>query len=210
MSEEKEDEFSGKEFLMPRFNTLHFLAKEQIDQYDSEKAKESYHRMVQIYNDINASGLRDEEKQAAYQKLTQTYNMLSSAPQKNMIDSVPLARYLFPVSFIIIVMLIIFFVKPELSSTGFAVLDTNNAPEYLGQDIVVEGNTAVDLDGYFTDDEGDDITYIVTGAPNIDVSVSGSILTINPSDGLEGLRVIKVIASDMKKNTKTDVNLIIK
>lgn len=212
--EEKKEEvwINGPEFILPRFNTLHSLVKEQVNHNDVDKARESYQRMLEIYSEMSKSGMSTEDKKESYKKLTEAFNSISnphmSEPDGN---DVPIAKYLIPISVIIIILLVVFFLKPELALMGLAVFDTNTAPEYVGNgQLVVEGNTAIDLNGYFIDNEGDKITYLVTNAPNIDVSIASNVLTLDPEPNLKGLRLITIIASDLDKSTTVDVNLIVR
>jgi hypothetical protein len=208
---EEEDWLSRPEFLLPRFNTLHSLVKEQVKHNDVNKARGNYNRMLQMYNEISKSKLSGSEKQESYKKLAEAFNTISNPPAGAAGISVPLAKYLFPISVIVIILVIIFFIKPELALTGLHAFSPNSAPEFEGDaQFIVQGKTEVNLDNHFTDPDGDKLTYLVTEAPNIDVSVSGSILTINPQLNLKGLRMITVIASDLKENTKVDVKLNIK
>ncbi|MBN2111840.1 hypothetical protein JW707_01945 [Candidatus Woesearchaeota archaeon] len=211
--EEKEEEvwINGPEFILPRFNTMHSLVKEQLKHNDANKARESYHRMLEIYAEISKSNLPSEDKKLAYKKLTEAFNEISNPMYEPETGNVAVAKYLIPISVIVIILLIVFFIKPQLALTGLAALSGNTAPEYTGNgEIIVEGNTAVDLNGYFSDAQGDRITYLVTTTPNIDVKISANVLTLDPDPGLKGLRVITIIATDLDKSTTVDVNLIVK
>ena len=121
-----------------------------------------------------------------------------------------MGKYLFPATFVVVILLIIFFVKPEFTLTGLAMFDGDNSAPYWSAGsagIGVNGKTIVDLDKYFTDPDGDRLTYTVEGARNIDIGIFGSILTIYPYRKLAGERTIKVTASDSKESTGVDVIL---
>ncbi len=85
-------------FLLPRFNTLHSLAKEQLKQGDVDKARQNYHRMLELYNEISESSLSNDEKQVSYQKLGDVFNTLSNPSYEESSGFVPLAKYLFPIN----------------------------------------------------------------------------------------------------------------
>ena len=208
---EEEAWISGPEFILPRFNTLHSLVKEQAKNSDFNQARETYNRMLQLYSKINSSNLSKEDKKESYKKLSEAFNTISKPENAPDASDIPIAKYVIPISVIVIILLVVFFLKPEIALSGLAVFAGNTAPEYVGTgEIIVEGNTAIDLDAYFIDNEGDKVTYLVTTAPNIDVSIAANILTLDPNPNLKGLRVITIIASDLDKSTTVDVNLNIK
>lgn len=198
-------------FVLPRFNTLHSLAKQQIRNNDLENAGESYHRMLAVYNEINRLGLPNSEKQAAYKKLTEVFTQISGETSEgSSLGFVPMGKYLFPVTFIIAILVIIVFVKPEFTMTGLAIFDGDNSAPYWSASsatIEVNGVTTVDLDNYFADPDGDRLAYSVSGARNMDIGISGSMLTVYPYRKLSGERTIRITASDKRESTGVDVIL---
>ena len=194
---------SSQAFFLPRFNTLHTLAQQQLNDGNKTEAKESYTRMLMLYDDINKSSLPPSDKQKAYGKLMYVFTALSSeqsfefAPQL-----VKLGKYLIPISLVILVLLIIFFLKPQFSLTGMSVSDTtnklNSAPYWDGGEpkFTIKGQTEINLDSYFNDADRDRLVYDVGDAPNLAISVSGSRLTITPDPMLKGTRVISITAFD--------------
>jgi hypothetical protein len=122
---------------------------------------------------------------------------------------VPLGKYLFPITFVVVILLIIFFVKPEFTMTGLSAFRGNSAPYWSAGSIEIDvrGNTVVDLNNYFTDPDGDRLTYIVGRAPNVDIAVSGNLLTIYPYRKAAGKRTIIIAASDLREITSVDVVL---
>jgi len=77
--EEDEDRLMrSSAFFLPRFNTLHSLAYEQLKNKENSAAKETYQRMVELYNDLNKSNTHASEKQKAYGKLMFVFTALSN------------------------------------------------------------------------------------------------------------------------------------
>lgn len=212
-ADESEEWANNPAFLLPRFNTLYDLIKAQIEHRDGNKARDTYHRMLNLYNEINSEkGLSAAEKKDAYSRLTEVFSDLSNTSFEARSGIMPFARYLFPISFVVIILLIIFFVRPEFTFTGlFAAEELNLAPEWNGgnAEFKIRGKTEINLDSYFTDPEGDEITYLATKAPGINVDVSGSTLTVYPEPGLKGTRVITIAASDLKAGTRVSATLYI-
>ena len=209
----EDDLVKNPAFVLPRLNTLYALAKEQIKNNDIDKASESYHRMLEVYNEVNRLGFSNSDKQAAYRKLTSVFTQISSeTTEGSSLGFVPLGKYLFPVTFVVVILLIIFFVKPEFTMTGLAAFGGDNSAPYWSAgstEIGVNGNTVVDLSNYFTDPDGDRLTYAVEGARNMDIGISGNMLTIYPYRKLAGERAISITASDSRESTKVSVTLII-
>ena len=67
----------------------------------------------------------------------------------------------------------------------------------------------INLDEYFSDADGDELTYISTKTDNLEVEIVGNILTLMPKEGYEGTEKITVIGSDMKAITKVPVSVVI-
>jgi len=209
----KEDDFgqddesiaSNPAYVLPRFNTLHVLAQEQLRFDDRDSAKQSYNQMLALYDSINKSNLPAADKQKAYGKLMYIFTGLSN---EQVFESEPslvhMGKYLFPISLVLIVLVIIFFIRPEFSLTGLAVADVNSAPQWTGADagFKVRGTTDINLDIYFADPDGDRLSYSVSSAPNLDISVSGSNLRIKPDPMVRGMRVVSITASDRTSSAR--------
>ena len=204
---------SSPKFLLPRFNTLYDLIKLQIDHRDGNKARDTYHRMLTLYNSINSEkSLSAGEKKDAYSRLTEVFSDLSNTSFEARSGIMPFARYIFPISVIVIILIIIFFVRPEFTFTGlFAADGMNSAPVWVGGDAEfrIRGKTEINLDSYFADPDGDDITYVATNAPGISIGITNNILTVHPSPELKGTRVITIAASDLNAGTRVSTVLYI-
>ncbi len=205
----EDDLVKNPAFILPRFNTLYALAREQIKNNDTDKAGESYHRMLALYNEVKTLSNSTSDKQEAYRKLTDIFTSVSGETSGESLGFVPLGKYLFPITFVVVILLIIFFVKPGFAMTGLAAFRGNSAPYWSAGSIEIDvsGNTVVDLNNYFTDPDGDRLTYIVGGAPNVDIAVSGNLLTIYPYRKAAGKRTISIAASDLREITRVDVIL---
>jgi hypothetical protein len=206
-----EDEWLQKpEFLLPRFNTVHSLVQKQVEYNDMAKARDNYQKLLALYDEINMSSLSATQKQDSYRKLMEIFSALSSpenAPAKSSLFSI--GKYLFPISLMVIVLLIVIFARPEFSMTGLSVFGfgENQAPVWDGgtPEFDIIGITRINLDTYF--DDWDKLTYVVTEAPNIDIGLDGSILTIVPEYGIKGTRVIHILASDGEERTRVTATL---
>lgn len=205
---------SNPVFLLPRFNTLHSLVKQQVDYGDLAAAQQNYQRMLMLYDEINRSQLQQPEKQNAYGKLMDIFSKLSNPSGYNEpLNLLAIGKYLFPISLMVIVLLIIFFARPEFTMTGLAIFngDSGTAPYWSADNAEFDiiGSTHINLDAYFKDADGDKLTYLVSGAPNIDVEVSGSQLVITPEPLIKGVRIISITASDGRNKARVSARLYI-
>ncbi|MEK6959602.1 MAG: hypothetical protein AABX47_00375, partial [Nanoarchaeota archaeon] len=89
-----------------------------------------------------------------------------------------------------------------------AEIEMNNAPMSIGGamnlTITHENSTQIDLTPYFTDTDGDALTFVATENSHFNVTVSGSILTVTAFGNWTGTDNLTVIASDLKELTRAE------
>ena len=209
--EDSEDEWIHQpEFLLPRFNTVHSLVQSQVEYGDINKARENYQKLLAVYDEINMSNLNAPQKQDSYRKLMEVFGALSSPDNlKQQSSFLTVGKYLFPVSVLVIVLLIIIFAKPEFSLTGLAALGENSAPTWVGgnPEFDIIGKTTINLDTYFDDDSWSSLDYAVTDAPNLNVDVDNNLLTIKADYNVKGVRIVHIVASDGELRTRITAKL---
>jgi len=198
------------EFLVPRFNTVHTLVQKQVENKDINLARENYQRLLGLYDEINRSSIRPQQKQESYTKLMDVFGALSNPDNLQQGSSfLTIGKYLFPVSLIVIVLIIVIFARPEFSLSGLAVFEENTAPKWVGgnPEFDIIGRTTINLDTYFKDSFFDNIEYIVASSPNLDISLDDNLLTIKAEYGIQGVRVLNIIASDGEERTRVTATL---
>ena len=210
--EEDEAWLQEPEFLLPRFNTVHSLVQKQVEYNDINSARENYQKLLALYDEVNRSSLPAAQKQEAYRKLMDVFSALSNPDNYTSRSSLfTIGKYLFPVSLMVIVLLIIIFARPEFSLTGLSVFSfgENTAPEWVGgtPEFDIVGKTTINLGTYFKDRNWNKLTYTVTDAPNLDIEVKGNLLTIMPDHGIMGVRVVHIVASDGEEKTRVTATL---
>ena len=111
--------------------------------------------------------------------------------------------------FAMLIMLVLFF-KPEY--IGLSTVDVgNHAPDWIGTttlfDMQVGIPKSIQLDALFKDADGDELVFLATSSPGIDVSVSGSMVTLLASESAKGTSTVVVMASDLTSITKVPLTI---
>ncbi len=205
MDEAEESKKEDTSYIVPRFNTLYNLAMEQMKFKDIGSARKSYARIVQLYNEVSASDVSYIDKQDAYQKLKIVHQQIFK-PE----GVITFGNVIVPIALVVVVLLIVFVAKPQLVGvTGFFTADTNTAPVWASEadEFRIQGRTQIDLSRHFTDAEGDELSYVSSGANNLRIIVSRNILTIIPDEGTKGIRFVTFAASDSEYAAKKLVKL---
>ncbi|MEK6849227.1 MAG: hypothetical protein AABY01_01505, partial [Nanoarchaeota archaeon] len=82
---------------------------------------------------------------------------------------------------------------------GLSTVDVgNHAPDWIGTttlfDMQVGIPKSIQLDALFRDVDGDELVFLATSSPGIDVSVSGSVVTLLASFSAKGTSTVVVMA----------------
>jgi len=99
----------------------------------------------------------------------------------------------------------------QVDSISYYSRVSNTAPVWNGEpkSIVVKGETTIDFEQYFKDNDGDQIVYMAVTPDGISAEVSGSKITFLPEKTATGEKYADIIASDLKHTTKARIKLII-
>lgn len=99
----------------------------------------------------------------------------------------------------------------EATITGQAAAPLNQAPIWTGETstftTIKNESIVLSLGEYFTDPNGDAITYLASEASNIALEVSGQQLKITPEPEFIGERYISIFASDGEETIKKTITL---
>jgi hypothetical protein len=207
MAESGEAQKEDGSYIVPRFNTVYNLAMQQLRFKDMKSAKQSYSRMLQLYSELSNENVSYIDRQDAYQKL-RTIHQHMYRPE----GAITFGNVIIPITLVVIVLLIVFFVKPQLVGvTGFFTADTNTPPVWDSyvDEFRISGTTEIDFSKYFSDADGDKLTYISTGASNLAVVISENIASITPEEGIKGTRFLTFAAADSTMSAKKRVKIII-
>ena len=109
--------------------------------------------------------------------------------------------------------------NPAVTNTTTVLLNVTNVndPPYLKQELQniswnQDTDEGIDLDDYFTDTDGDVLSYSISSLTNINATIDNSTntLTLTPNANWTGTETTTIIASDLYLNVSASVNLIVK
>ncbi|MEK6959967.1 MAG: Ig-like domain-containing protein, partial [Nanoarchaeota archaeon] len=94
------------------------------------------------------------------------------------------------------------------------IVSENHAPAFISGTmnwtISANDSLSIELGPYFTDTDGDALTFVATDNPHFNVTVSGTTLTITAFSNWTGTDSITVIASDGKELTRGNATVTVK
>lgn len=183
--------------LVKEFNSNYVLAMNQIKQGKRKNPRENYKRMLEIFNEIKEMDVNEGLKKEFYKRTELVYDKLQ---KKN--------YFLVGGIFIVAFFALLIFFNPSI--TGYATTSYNQAPIYTSGEFAIDiapgESVSIDLDNYFEDPDGDELTYIGTNTPNLEVEVKQNLLIIrSKQDFVKGQ--IKIIASDLKKSISIPITV---
>jgi hypothetical protein len=205
------------EQLIPQFVQSFYAAQSAVQSGERQSALTAYNNLLTQYKAIAASSLEKPHKDLAHQQVQSIYADLAKlatapAPVSTVIEpgffgSFGARDYVTIGFFAVLIMLVLFF-KPEY--IGLSTYEpVNSAPVWVGTETLyaTPANVAlnIDLNGQFRDSEGNALTYLATSSPDVQVSVQGSIVTVQSA--VVGDHQIIVMASDAGSLTKVPLTI---
>jgi hypothetical protein len=197
--------------LIHKFVQTYNSAQDSIDENRIADAKQKYKELMSVYKQISASDMESVHKELAYDQVMKVFNGVRGMKPRQNIHAKSIA-----VAVVIIIISLVIFIKPEI--IGMVTLDANQAPVWTGDGnlFVITGITekamfvrtsdrTINLDAFFSDADGNDLTYLATSTDGLDVKISGNHLTFLPEPGFFGERVITVVASDGEAVVQQDL-----
>ena len=188
--------------LIHKFVQAYNAAQDSIDSNRKDEAKQKYRQLMGVYKEIADSGIESVHKELAYDQVMKVYKGVSGMKFRAPAHSRSIA-----IAIVIIIVSLVIFIKPEI--IGLVVSDINHEPVWNAADniFVIAGidpdvmfrettDRTINLDSFFYDAEGEELTYLATSAPGLQVQVDGDFLTFLPEPGVFGERTVTVLASD--------------
>lgn len=200
--------------LIHKFVQAYNSAQDSIEENKHEEAKQKYHELMQIYKQISDSDMEPVHKELAYDQVMKVFNGIKGIKMRSAISGKSIA-----LAVVIILISLVIFIKPEIVGLAVGTISSIDSAPYWNGDsnlFVITGvpksamfkesyDRTINLDSFFTDSNGDELSYLATSAPGLDVRVKGSFLTFLPQKGVFGDRTISVVASDGEHVVKQEL-----
>jgi hypothetical protein len=178
-------------------------AKDSMSKGDVEAATKKYEELLGLYNLIKSSSLEQTHKEIAYKELIELRRSISTAPSKS--EGAKTVHIALGVLIVLLCSVVVF--KPNLLGL---VVHENTVPVWQGPAyFTIYGTTTIDVSQYFFDAEQDELTFISTNAPGLDVQVAKSMITLVPQRGITGSRTITLMAYDGSNVARKTVSIIV-
>ncbi|MBD3304322.1 hypothetical protein GF343_04190 [Candidatus Woesearchaeota archaeon] len=197
--------------LIHKFVQTYNSAQDSIDANRMDEAKQKYSELMSVYKQISGSDLESVHKELAYDQVMKVFNGVRGMKPRQNINSKSIA-----VAVVIIIISLVIFIKPEI--IGMVAFEANQAPVWTGDGnlFVITGvsessmfvggtGRTINLDAFFNDANGDELTYLATSTDGLNVKISGNHLTFLPEPGVFGERTVTVVASDGEEVVQQDL-----
>ncbi len=181
--------------LIKQFIAIYNSTQTAIDSNDKPKAAEKYKELLEAYNKIKDSDLDQSHKKIAFSQIQKAYKDISGIDARTSFGKYAVIAAVF-------VMLLSFAVVMKPSMFGLMVLEKgiygNEAPQFIGQkmlDLPSSGTIELNLNTYFTDPDGDQLTFLTKHQKGLQIALANEKLTVS-NDGATGEVPMELIASD--------------
>jgi len=181
--------------LIKQFITKYNSLQASIDSNNKEEAAKKYQELLSEYNKIKDSDLDVSHKKIAFAQIQKAYKETQGIDTRTSIG-----RYAIVVA--VFVVLLSFAVVAKPSMFGLMVLEKgiygNEAPQYNGPatlELPPTGMLELNLNEYFTDPDGDELTFLTKHQKGLKIALSNEQLAIS-NDESTGEVPLELIATD--------------
>lgn len=180
--------------LIQQFIKIYSSAQTAIDANEKQRAQNKYHALLKTYNKIKNSKLDYHHKKIAYSQIQKVYKGIQGIGTRRSIN-----RYAIFAAVFIILLSFAIVIKP--SFFGLMVLEKglygNEAPKWASEQKSFDlyGILDLELNDYFTDPDGDKLTFLTKHQKGLKLALMNTHLKII-NDGATGQVPLELIASD--------------
>ncbi len=180
--------------LIKKFIKIYSSAQVAIDSNNKNKAEKRYQELLTMYNAIKNSTIDYSHKKIAYTQIKKVYTGINRIDTRKTINRYAIAAAVF-------IMLISFAVVVKPSFFGLMVLEKglygNEAPfwDSTEKTFNLDGRIELDLSKYFTDPDGDELTFLTKHQKGLKIALIRDRVIIE-QDGATGETPIELIATD--------------
>ena len=192
-------------YLIKKFVKSYSSAQVFIDTNEKNKAEKKYHELLELYNKIKNSNLDYQHKKIAYSQIQKVYKGINNIGARQGIN-----KYAIVAAVFVVIISLAVVVKP--SFFGLMVLEKglygNEAPVWSSEqkEFELRGSLDLELGNYFTDPDGDTLTYLTKHQKGLKLALMNTHLRIF-NTGATGKVPLELIASDGRIITKQTIIL---
>ncbi len=180
--------------LVKQFIKKYNSAQVFIDGNQKKKAENKYKELLALYNQIKNSNLDYSHKKIAYSQVQKVYKGMQGIGTRQGIN-----KYAIIAAVFVIILSLAVVIKP--SFFGLIVLEKglygNEPPKWASEQKTFElkGILDLELNDYFTDPDGDELTFLTKHQKGLKLALMNTHLKII-NDGATGQVPLELIASD--------------
>ena len=170
-----------KQILVQQLSQYYHEAMQQIYNRNLKQGKEAYLEMLKIYKDIRETDISLEDKQVAHFCVQTVYDTLKEKQEEPPISESTF-RMLFSISILILLIGLAIVLKPSV--VGLVAYGGVAPPEFIGVQtrFFITSPFNLDLDQQFRSADGNELEFLVTRSPTVDVEMQGAIAKFIPSN----------------------------
>jgi len=189
--------------LIQQFIKTYSSAQAAIDNSQKKAAEQSYHKLLQKYDQIKNSNLDYNHKKIAYNQIQKVYKGINSINTTRNIN-----KYAIAAAVCVVILSMAIAIKPSIF--GLSILEKglydNEGPKWTSEQKTFELNKIleINLDNYFTDPDEDELTYLTKHQKGLKIALAGNKLKIM-NDNSKGEIPLELIATDGRIITRETV-----
>lgn len=180
--------------LIKKFIKIYSSAQISIDSNEKTQAEQKYTELLEVYNQIKNSSLDYSHKKIAFNQIQKVYKGINGIETRKNINK-------YAVFAAVLVILLSFAVVIKPTMFGLAILEKglygNSAPYWSSEQTRFElnGELELRLSSYFTDPDGDKLTFLTKHQKGLKLALADDLLTII-NDRSYGEVPLELIATD--------------
>lgn len=198
--------------MIHRFVQAYNSAQDCIEENRMDEAKQRYRELMSMYKQISDSDMEAVHKDLAYDQVMKVYHGVKGMKVRSRINTKAVA-----LAVVVIIISVVILIKPEI--IGLVAFEINYPPVWNAADneFTIRGVTdngmfgaqerTVDMDAFFYDKNGHELTYLATSTEGLGVDIEDSFLTFIPAPGVFGTKTIMVVASDGENIVKQEIEV---
>lgn len=196
--------------MIHNFVQAYNSAQDCIEENRMDEAKLRYRELMSLYKEISDSDMEAVHKDLAYDQVMKVYQGVKGMKVRSRINTKAVA-----LAIVVIIISVVILIKPEI--IGLVAFEIDYPPVWNAADseftirgisnnnMFIAQERTIDLDAFFYDKNGQELTYLATSTEGLGVDIEDSFLTFIPAPGVFGKKTIMVVASDGENVVKQEI-----